>query len=132
MAPRAAALPTSETLSGPKYSGKMVTMSMRMQSCLDGFAGVEQPGWRVDDQPSAGSVDIGPDCAHERDQGLVPGTAPHDQQVLAVVQHVSDLADRVAGGGDHAEPDELVVVELVRVVRGRNLGRVHHQQGAAQ
>ena len=43
------------------------------------------------------------------------GTAQDHEQVLAVVQHVGDHADRLAGGGAHRQADQLVVAELVRV-----------------
>src|ERR1700744_5439070 len=94
MSPRAAPLPISETLSGPKYSGKMVTMSIRTASRLDGFGRVEQPGRRVDDQTAAGHVDLGHDRAHERDQrvgGRVRGP-PARPPVPAVAQDVRLLA----------------------------------------
>src|SRR5580692_3785097 len=145
--PRAAALPISEVPSGPaKYSGKIVTISMRSATpapsfpgalsaallfsfflyperavvCASvrlllrggapgyaarrlspsflGLGGVEQAARRVDDDDPAADVDLGHDLLHERHKELadwVPGAA-HHEQVLAIVQHVGDLADGVA------------------------------------
>src|ERR1700689_48997 len=164
--PRAAALPISEVPSGPaKYSGKIVTISMRSatpspsspgapgpcpllssvsffirnepwfahrSACFLpegephgyaarrlgpsflGLGGVEQAARRVDDDPPAADVDLGHDLLHERHKELadwVPGAA-HHEQVLAIVQHVGDLADGVAGDSAHGQPDQLVIAEL--------------------
>src|SRR5260370_37941375 len=107
MSPRAAAFPISETPSGlPKYSGKMVTMSMRsptpspllLSRTGDGalwrLRGIEQSGRRVDDDNPAPHIDLGHDRLHERHQALacLAVRASHDQQVLAVVEHVGDDA----------------------------------------
>src|ERR1700722_12574388 len=113
MSPRLAALPISETLSGPKYSGKMVMMSIRtFASRLDsssrarhpaGFGlesgvRVEQAGRRVDLQLTSGDINDGDDGGDERDHDLRPGPragAAHQQQVLAMVQHISHLTNRL-------------------------------------
>ena len=49
-----------------------------------------------------------------------------------MVEHVGNDATLLAREGPGAEPDQLVVVELVRVLGRGQLGRVHHQQSAAQ
>src|SRR5580698_7399955 len=91
MSPRAAAFPISETRSGlSKYSGKIVTMSIR-SACLRptpspflseravvllaplllGLGGVEQAGRRIDDEDAGGHVHLGHDRLDERDQVLL-------------------------------------------------------------
>src|SRR5271170_3708476 len=153
MSPRAAAFPISETRSGlSKYSGKIVTMSMRSAclACLRptalssllseravvllGLLGVEQAGRRIDDEDAGGHVHLQHDRLDERDQVLlaVAGRAPDHEQVLSVVQHVGDDADRLAGRRPHRQPDQLVVAELVRVRSRGQLARIHAQPAAGQ
>ncbi len=79
-------------------------------------------------------VDLGHDRPDERHQVLaawMPGAA-HHKQVLAVVQHVGDLADRVAGGGAHGQADQLVIAELLRVRGLRQLAGVDAEPAAGQ
>src|SRR5215469_7719338 len=74
MSPRAAAFPISETRSGlSKYSGNMVTISMRRPtpSPLLCLRGVEQPGGRVNDEDAGGHVHLRHDGLHERDQAVL-------------------------------------------------------------
>src|SRR5690242_7318615 len=146
MSPRTAAFPISETPSGlPKYSGKIVTMSMRsvffrptpapyIPIRLLRLGVVKQSGRRIDDHDAGPDVDLGHDRLHERDQSLAARfvLAPHHQQVLAVVQDVGDDADRVARTGPHGQADQLVVTELVRVTDFRQLAGVHAQPAAGQ
>ena len=49
-----------------------------------------------------------------------------------MVQHVGHDADRIAGGGDDTEPDELMVVKLVGIGQRRDLRRIQDEQRAAQ
>src|SRR5580700_995596 len=136
MSPRAAAFPISETRSGlPKYSGKIVTMSIRsggVRPTSSPFLfseravvlvvrprlrlrGVKEASRRVDDEHAGGHVHLRHDRLHERHQVLLARGTPDHQQVLAVMQHVGDHADRLAGRRPHRQPDQLVVTELVRV-----------------
>src|ERR1700719_4163411 len=127
MSPRAAAFPISETRSGlSKYSGKMVTMSMRSGGVRPTSAPfsfseravvlrIEQARGRVDDHDAGGHVHLRHDRLHERHQMLLAGGLPDHEQVLAVVQHVGDHADRFAGRRPHRQPDQLVVAEFLRV-----------------
>src|ERR1700678_721037 len=154
MSPRAAALPISETRSGlSKYSGKIVTMSIR-SACLRptplpflseravvllaplllGLRGVEQAGRRIDDEDAGRHVHLGHDRLDERDQVLLAlvGRTPDHEQVLAVVQDVGDNADGLAGRRPHRQPDQLVVAELVRVGGRGQLAGVHAQPAAGQ
>src|ERR1700691_1200025 len=106
MSPRATAFPISETPSGlSKYSGKIVTMSMRSPTPAPFFPErgvvpppaplfrlrrVEQAGRRVDDENACADIDLGHDGLHERHQVVAALTAvlnsvsAHDEQVLAV------------------------------------------------
>src|SRR5580658_4285817 len=127
MSPRAAAFPISETRSGlSKYSGKIVTMSMRSGGVRPTSSPffpseravvllIEQARGRVDDEHAGGYVHLRHDRLHERHQMLLAGGTPDHEQVLTVVQHVGDHADRLAGRRPHRQPDQLVVTELVRV-----------------
>src|SRR5271166_4644396 len=146
MSPRAAAFPISETPSGlAKYSGKIVTMSMRSPTlaCLllsrTGCGAlrclrVEQSGGRVDDENPARHIDLRHDRLHERHQALaaLAVRAAYHQEVLAVVEHVGDHAYRLARAGPHRQADQLVVAELVRVTDLRQLAGVHAQPAAGQ
>ena len=62
---------------------------------------------------------------------LAPSPAT-TEQVLAVVQHVGDLADPLPAGGQHLEPDELMIAEVLRVTRLVELRGVHQQHDPAQ
>src|SRR5208282_2953856 len=98
MSPRAAAFPISETPSGlPKYSGKIVTMSMRSPTpaclllsrtgcgALRRRLDVDQSGRRVDDENPARHIDLGHDRLHERHEALtlLVYCSAHHQEVLA-------------------------------------------------
>src|ERR1700691_3800760 len=153
MSPRATAFPISETRSGlSKYSGKIVTISMRSPTPAPFFQNgpgpeprplvrlrrVKQSRWRVDDENAGADIDLGHDGLHERHQvlaRLTPVLIPvlaHDEQVLAVVQHVSDDPHRVASRCPDRQPDQLVVTELVRVRGFGQLARIHAQPAAGQ
>src|ERR1700733_9071786 len=91
MSPRATAFPISETPSGlSKYSGKIVTMSMRSRTPAPFFpergvvpppgplfrlCRVEQTGRRVDDENARADIDLGHDGLHERHQVVAALTA---------------------------------------------------------
>src|SRR5215470_7386159 len=130
--PRSAALPSSETRSGPKYSGKIVMMSMRTPSRPQ----IQQARRGVDHHPATGHVHVDRDRGHERDQYLATalraGRWLDHQQILAMMAHVGDDADRLPGRGHHGEPDQLVIVELVRLLRGADMIGVHRKPDAAQ
>ena len=49
-----------------------------------------------------------------------------------MVEDVSDLADDVRRGGAHGQADEVVVAELVGVIRRRRARGVDAQPGTAQ
>src|SRR5260221_8840544 len=116
--PCCAALPISETSSGARYSGKMLTMSMRTTASLDAVE-VEQALGQGDDHPAALDVHDRNEPLEERDQHLGGVGALHREDVLArQVQQVGDLAEDRAALVDDGEAEELVVVELLRVVRG--------------
>src|SRR5580692_5770795 len=154
MSPRAAAFPISETRSGlSKYSGKIVTMSIRSggvrptSSPFISFSeravvfrvrpllrlrGVKEARGRVDDEHAGGHVHLRHDRLNERHQVLLAGGLLDHEQVLAVVQHVGDHADRLAGRRPHRQPDQLVVAELVRVGGLRQLAGIDAEPGAGQ
>src|SRR5690606_33209301 len=96
-----------------------------------GSRGVEQPGGRGDHEPPPGNVHLGGDRRDERDQRLSGGPAYH-QEVLAVVQHVGDVADAGAVRGDGGEADQFLVVEVVRVGGRGDVAGVDDEPGAAQ
>src|SRR5438067_8313733 len=112
MTPRWAAFPISETRSAPKYSGKIVMMSMRSvapASCrLAGILRIQQPRRRVDDQTPRRHVDLGHQRPDERHQDLragpVPGAVDH-QDILAMVLHVGDHSNLLTGGRNRSQPD---------------------------
>ena len=75
--PRSAALPSRDTRSGLKYSGKIVmtstfTASARLTAIGTGLPEVEQAGRRVDDKPSAGQVHLNGDRRHEGHEHFGP------------------------------------------------------------
>src|ERR1019366_4997386 len=45
---------------------------------------------------------------------------------------IRDDPDRLAGRGDHRQPDQFMIVKLVGVLRWRHLGRIHGEPGATQ
>ena len=66
-----------------------------------------------------------PRTGYARPAGRTGRAVPaDDEKILAVVQNVGDHADPVARGGDDPQPDELVIVELIRVRRRRDLRRI--------
>ena len=72
-------------------------------------------------------------AAYGRPAGRTRRAVPaYHQKILAVVQHVGDHADPLARGGDDTQPDELVVIELIRVRHRRDLRRIQDEQRAAQ
>src|ERR1017187_7785361 len=145
MVPRAAALPSSETPSGLKYSGKIVMMSMRMPRHLrprlvqpmlspaqpvcaparatsaraqvrpSGRAQVEQARRRVNDQAAGLYIDLRHDGGHERDEQPVTARfrGLDHEEVLPMMADIRDDPDRLAGRGDHRQPHQLMIVELV-------------------
>ena len=62
----------------------------------------------------------------------VPGSGRDREQVLPVVEDIADRAHQVPGHGHHGQPGELMVVELVRILRQVHVGGVHREQDAAQ
>src|SRR5215472_15856283 len=136
--PRSAALPSREARRGVKYSGKIVMMSIFTAPVLvvGGRSKVEQ-AWRgVDDHFPRGQVHLDGDRGHEGHEHLLlplgPGGGRDREQVLAVVEDVADRAHDLPGHGHHGQPGELVVVELVRVLRRGHVGGVDREQDAAQ
>src|SRR6266496_3295653 len=126
MSPRTAAFPISETPSGlPKYSGKIVTMSMRsaffrptpapsIPIRLLRLGVVKQSGRRIDDHDAGPEIDLGHDRLHERDQHLarVPAHRGHRQALPAGAILKVGVVGSAPGveGGAHSEPE----VRLVR------------------
>ena len=93
---------------------------------------VQQPGRRIDLDPPAGDVHDRHHRLDERHQHLAL-TGLHDQHVaVRQVQHVDDLAQRLAGDehGGHAAQD--VVVVLVLVLGRRQRAAVDLEQRLAQ
>src|SRR5215469_12347141 len=136
--PRSAALPSREARRGVKYSGKIVMMSIFTAPVLvvGGRSKVEQ-AWRgVDDHFPRGQVHLDGDRGHEGHEHLClplgPGGGRDREQVLAVVEDIADRAHDFPGHGHHGQPGELVVVELVRVLRQGHVGGVDREQDAAQ
>src|SRR5438309_7720976 len=81
--PRSRALPSRDTPSGWRYSGKIVTTSMRTAGApLAARAEVEQALGRVDHDPPAGHVDLRHDLGHERHQRLTAAIAGDPQHGL--------------------------------------------------
>src|SRR5688572_798631 len=114
--PRSCALPGNESVSGARYSGKIDTTSMRTCSVL--LERLEQPGPVGDQETAVPEVDLGHERRDERDQGVVTPLPAYDEQVLGRrVQDVRHGPHRCAVGGEHLEPQQLVVVELLGVVR---------------
>src|SRR5215469_16548126 len=136
--PRSAAFPSRETRSGAKYSGKIVMMSIFTApvQVVRALSKVEQARWRVDDHFPRGQVHLHGDRGDEGHEylrlPLGPGRGRDREQVLAGVEDVADRAHQFPGHGLHGQPGELVVVELVRVLRQGHVGSVHRQQDAAQ
>src|SRR5215813_4409739 len=121
--PRSAALPSRETRSGVKYSGKIVMMSIFTAPAILVRAArskVEQARRRVDDHLPRGQVHLDGDRGDEGHehlcQPLGPGGGRDREQVLAVVEDIADRAHDFPGHGHHGQPGELVVVELVRAL----------------
>jgi hypothetical protein len=72
---------------------------------------------------------------NERDHDLGTRTFPasgDDQQILAEMQHVSDLADMVAGQRPDGQPDQLMVAELIRVRKILKFCRIDQEGDPAQ
>jgi hypothetical protein len=90
---------------------------------------------RIDVQLAGRQVDLGHDGRHERNHDLgsrsLPGSCD-DQQILAVVQDVSDSSDVLAAYGQHGKPDELMITKLVRIGGVLELPGIHEQQDAAK
>src|SRR4030095_7248046 len=105
-----------ERSSGVRYSGKIVTMSTRTARLP---SQIEEAVRRSDDDPAASHVHLG---HHGRDERNEPGTPvrepDHEQVGGRSMINLDDLADRLALGRLGPEPDQLVVVELVRVLEG--------------
>ena len=81
--PDSTALPTSESRSGPRYSGKMETMSMRIRTPASGVRGlvVQQAAGRIDHDPPRGEIHARHDLLDERHEHLAAALAPHGEQV---------------------------------------------------
>ncbi len=84
-----------------------------------------------DDDPTAGYVDLGDERRHERHERGPAVDGPDLEEVLGAVHDTGHLADDRAVEVDDAQPDQLVVVELVGVLGGRVGRQVGQQQRAA-
>jgi hypothetical protein len=72
---------------------------------------------------------------NERDHDLGTRSFPasgDDQQILAVMQYVSDLTDVFAGQRPDRQPDQLMVAELIRVGKILKFRRIDQQHDAAK
>ena len=76
-----------------------------------------KPGSVVDDDAATGYVDLGDQRGHEREQHLALRRTDHEQVLGGVVLDALQLADDLTVGGLDPQPDELVVVELLGVLR---------------
>ena len=95
-------------------------------------AGSSRPGRSATTIRRARQVDRRHQRGHERHQHLAPVTGVDHQQVLAgVVEHLGDHPDPGAGGVLDVEADQLVVVELLGVLRHLVRRQVDVQQRAA-
>ena len=90
--PLSRALPASDSSSGARYSGKIVTTSMRTPLVL--AAASTQTGPVGDLEPAAGEVDHGHQRLHERHQDLAPSGADGQQVLAGGVDHLGHLAER--------------------------------------
>ena len=109
--PLSCALPGSESPSGARYSGKIeidVDAHVRARR--------EKSGLVVDDDPAAGDVDLGHERGDEREEHLALRRTDHQEVLGRAVLDAVELADGLTVGRLHAEPDELVVVELLGVL----------------
>src|SRR5699024_2877912 len=78
-------------------------------------------------------IDLGHHLGDQRDQGLGPsGAADSEEFAGRGVHHLGHLTHRPAAGVEDTEPHQLVVMELVRVLGGRQAGGVHQEEHAAQ
>ena len=122
-APASCALPASESRSGARYSGKIETTSMRTAQSSSGQRG-DQAG-PVGDLDAARRPRRRPGPARRRTAPAPRGrrrvrTASRSWPAPWITSATSPTG--VAVGGDHREPDQLVVVELLGVLG--HLGRV--------
>src|ERR1700740_1290222 len=135
MSPRSAALPIKETLSGPKYSGKIVMMSICTGPSLQSVLRIQQARRRCDAQFPGRQVYLRDYGRNEGDHDLGTRTFPDsrdNQQILAVVQHIGDLANILAGQRPDGQPDQLVIAELVRVSNVLKVRRIDQKEDAAE
>jgi hypothetical protein len=96
---------------------------------------VNQARRRVDPHLPSGNVDFRNYGRNEGDHDLRPGTftvARDDQEVLAIVQDIGDLANLIAIHGEDCQPDQLMIAELIGVSDILQLGRIDYEQHTAQ
>src|SRR6266487_4355352 len=119
MSPRWAALPISETRSGPKYSGKIVMISMRTRPLPAPLSAANDRRTAARSRAGDGSTRNRPGQTASSGSSRPGGGsgAGDDQQVLSMMADIGDRAHRLAGHGDHVKPDQLVIVELIRIGR---------------
>ena len=124
--PASMALPGNDCRSGSRYPGKIVTTSMRMRAQSSSS------------RPSGGSISIVPvrqrhrrdDGADERHQhfGAVAFRTHREQLAGGGVQYLGDGADLSARDRLHPQSLELMVVELVGILDGRQIGGVDDER----
>src|SRR5215469_6343385 len=134
MSPRSAALPIRDTLSGPKYSGKIVMMSICTGPSLQSVLRIQQAWRRGDAQFPGRQVYLRDYGRNEGDHDLCTralAASGDDQQILAVMQHVGDLANILAGQRPDGQPDQLMIAELIRVGNVLKFCRIDQEQDAA-
>src|SRR5699024_6244029 len=91
------------------------------------------PFRRVDHAGAGVDIDLGHHLGDQRDQGLGPsGAADSEEFAGRGVHHLRHLTHRPTAGVEDTEPHQLVVMELVRVLGGRQAGGVHQEEHAAQ
>src|SRR5436190_23279998 len=116
--PDARALPVSETSSEENASGKIVTTSiLTPRSLLVLRERRNQAGPIRDHDASAREVDLGDEGDHERHQRVAAVRRADLEEILCAVDHGGDLAERAAVEVLDGQTDQLVVVELVGVLR---------------
>jgi hypothetical protein len=93
----------------------MVIRSIRMLSSPAGV--IEQAAWGVDGQPAGVYVDDWNDRGDERHQHLLAGGPADGEKIVSgQVDDVGDRPDDLAiCRGDDLEPNQLMIVELVRI-----------------
>src|SRR5665647_1659555 len=130
--PAVRALPTSESSSGARYSGKIETTSMRISGLRLTVVG-QQTARGVQHDATADDVDHRHDRSHERHQGAGARRLTDDEHVVrGQVLDVQNGADRATVDVLDPEPRQLVRVPRVLLGGGGGVVRVDDELDPAQ